>query len=58
MNVNQHTWMDAGTGQKVAEALGDRAEFHLIENSGHHCYIDNYDMFNEKVNDILFSHKA
>ncbi|PRP81952.1 abhydrolase domain containing 4 [Planoprotostelium fungivorum] len=44
-----HTWMDAGTGQRVAEALGDRAEFHLIENSGHHCYIDNYDMFNEKT---------
>jgi pimeloyl-ACP methyl ester carboxylesterase len=43
------TWMDTKAGKELTEILGDRADFHIIDEAGHHIYVDNHLQFNDIV---------
>ncbi len=49
MLYGSNTWMSKDIGLDLAQKMGDRASYTLIENSGHHIYIDNYHQFNAQV---------
>jgi len=41
-----HSWMDPNAGKVLAEKLGPRAHFNLLDHCGHHIYVDNAPQFN------------
>jgi hypothetical protein len=41
--------MDREAGLRVKEQLGSRATYHIVPQSGHHIYADNYEFFNERI---------
>jgi pimeloyl-ACP methyl ester carboxylesterase len=44
--------MDKKAGLYLKNLLGKRANYFLIENSGHHIYIDNHIEFNQLIIEI------
>jgi len=50
MLYGDHSWMDPRAGKAVQEKLGaSRVDFHILDNCGHHIYVDNAAQFNYLV---------
>lgn len=45
----ESTWMDKWAGLHLKDQLGDRAQFAILPNAGHHIYVDNALDFNRCI---------
>jgi pimeloyl-ACP methyl ester carboxylesterase len=52
----EHTWMDKWIGLHLKDILGQRAQFAILPDAGHHIYVDNPADFNKAV-DLAIQNK-